>query len=97
MKLLTRLTLTKMPIGFVPMSGTPAVQQGEGFFQDIGNGFKKAFNWVKDNHIVSSTIGALAPGAWKAAAIPARAIGLGKKRRGARAAPRGAQLSMIRV
>ena len=72
-----------MPIGYVPMSGTPG-QMGGGLFGDIGNWFKGAAGsvgkFVKNNHLVSTAAGFI-PGAGRIAAIPLRMAGLGHPRR----------------
>ena len=92
-----RDAITTMPIGYVPMSGTPG-QQGAGFFGDVWRGIKGGFGAVgkfaKDNHIISTAAGFI-PGAGRLAAIPLRMAGLGKPRR--RRAPARPRFQHIHV
>jgi hypothetical protein len=66
---------------YVYMSGTPALQQGEGFFGDLWDGFKSAVGFAKDTGIVSKALSLVPhPGA-QAAARVAGAAGYGRRRR----------------
>ncbi len=79
------------PIGYVPMSGAPAVFQGQyggNIFKDIWNkAIKPAVKWVKNNHVVSTAAGFI-PGVGVIAGPAARMAGLCKKRGRRGMAPR---------
>jgi hypothetical protein len=76
-------------------------QYGEGFFGDIGHWIKGAANtvyrkalkpvgnFVKDNHLISTGVGALVPGfGAKVAALGLRQAGLGRGRQAGSGKPR---------
>ena len=58
-----------------------AVQTGEGFFEDLGEGLKKAYNFAKDTKVISKGLGLIQHPIAQAASVAAGLIGLGKRRK----------------
>ena len=60
----------------------PTDMHGGGFFDSVGNFFKKSGQWIKDQHLISKALMVFPhPGA-KVAGIAAGALGFGKRHRG---------------